>query len=203
MDNKTKSELLTIKQYAELTKVSQQAVYKRLKTTLSTYVEEVEGQKYIRKAALDHEPAGRIQPEFATVQPDSTNVDNLIELLNKTIESLQEQLKTKDQQIAKLTEQISDLTEKYDKQLTVKDQQFAALQTELSEERQNYWKISGEMAKIADHAQQLHLAQLTTSSTDDNGKSDAVIDESNKVQSAPAVRSEREGFFSRFRRKRG
>ena len=228
MDNKTKSELLTIKQYAELTKVSQQAVYKRLKTTLSTYVEEVEGQKYIRKAALDHESAGKVQPEFATVQSDSTNVDNLIELLNSTIDSLQEQLKTKDQQIVDLTaqwkeqlfikdQQIADQAARYDKQLnakdqqiinltaqlSVKDQQIAVLQEELSKERQHSREQSDKIVMLADQAQRLQLAQIATSSPDDNGKPDAVIDESDKVQAAPVVRSEREGFFSRFRRKRG
>lgn len=218
MNEKTKAELLTIKQYAELTKVSQQAVYKRLKTSLLPYVEEVEGQKYIRKAALDYETASKVQPEFATSQPDSTNVDNRVELLNSTIDSLQEQLKTKDQQIADLTaqwkeqlsikdRQIEDQAARYDKQLNVKDQQIAALQAELAKERQHSREQSDKIVMLADQAQRLQLAQmspqLATSSTDDNGKADAVTDETNKTQPAPAVKSEREGFFSRFRRKRG
>ena len=100
-------DLLTVKEYAEATGVSQQAVYQRLNKSLSSYVVEVEGKKYLRRQALEEQP----KPETTKAQQGNieqalNNVDKLVETLSKTVELLQGQLEAKDQQINELNKRL-------------------------------------------------------------------------------------------------
>lgn len=101
-----KNELMTIKAFAEAAKRSQQAIYKQIGTRLSAYLHEVEGQKYIERRALFE--VFHIGEEVEQCNFNSTNrkkgsSDKTLELLEKTIQMLEDQLKVKDQEIERLT----------------------------------------------------------------------------------------------------
>lgn len=104
-----KNELMTIKAFAEAAGRSQQAIYKQIGTRLSAYLHEIDGQKYIERRALFE--VFHIGEEVEQCNFNSTNhkkghSDKTLELLEKTIQMLEDQLKAKDREIAKLTETI-------------------------------------------------------------------------------------------------
>lgn len=107
-------DLLTVKEYAEAVGVSQQAVYQRLHKGLSSFVVEVNGQKFIKRQALAEAQA---QKDSSKVEQDSikdsskvdqglNNVDKLLETLSQTVTLLQGQLEVKDQQISELNKRL-------------------------------------------------------------------------------------------------
>lgn len=107
-------DLLTVKEYAEAVGVSQQAVYQRLNKGLSSFVVEVNGQKFIKRQALEEAHA---QKDSSKVEQDSSkdsskveqglnNVDKLLETLAQTVTLLQGQLEVKDQQISELNKRL-------------------------------------------------------------------------------------------------
>lgn len=104
-----KNELMTIKAFADASGRSQQAIYKQISTRLSAYLHEIDGQKFVERRAL-FEVFG-IGEEVEQCNFNSTNrkkspSDKTMELLEKTIQMLEDQLKAKDKEIERLTETI-------------------------------------------------------------------------------------------------
>lgn len=105
-------ELLTIKEFASLAKVSSQAVYQRLTKSLQPYVVEVDGKKHLKREALALFDGVEAKAENKEVEQDSTNIDKeLIKTLQATISILQGQLETKDAQIAELNARLKEALE--------------------------------------------------------------------------------------------
>lgn len=92
-------ELYTVAEFAKIAGVSKQAVYSRLDKGLKQFVQEVDGQKMLKKEAL------RLYSKQEVEQDNSSSLSTL-DLLNKTIESLQRQLEEKDKQIERLSEAL-------------------------------------------------------------------------------------------------
>lgn len=104
-----KNELMTIKAFASASGRSQQTIYKQISTRLVPYLHEVDGQKYIERRALFevfHVGDEVEQCNFNSTNRKKDSSDKIVELLEKTIDMLEGQLKAKDQEIAKLTETI-------------------------------------------------------------------------------------------------
>lgn len=122
-------EYISIADFAERAGVSKQAVYQRLNKSLKTYVKDVDGKKSINIRALEDlygiDACSRleqdIQGEFKGVEQgiDQVKEDQLI---NKLVETLQEELKSKDEQIREKDLQIKELHNLLDQQ-----QQLTAL----------------------------------------------------------------------------
>lgn len=92
-------ELYTVAEFAKIAGVSKQAVYSRLDKGLKQFVQKVDGQKMLKKEAL------QLYDKQEVEQRNSSNSSTL-DLLSKTIESLQRQLEEKDKQIERLTEAL-------------------------------------------------------------------------------------------------
>ena len=92
-------ELYTVAEFAKIAGVSKQAVYSRLDKGLKQFVQKVDGQKMLKKEAL------QLYDKQEVEQSNSSNLSTL-DLLSKTIESLQRQLEEKDKQIERLTEAL-------------------------------------------------------------------------------------------------
>lgn len=92
-------ELYTVAEFAKIAGVSKQAVYSRLDKGLKQFVQKVDGQKMLKKEALQLYDKQKVE------QSNSSNLSTL-DLLSKTIESLQRQLEEKDKQIERLTEAL-------------------------------------------------------------------------------------------------
>jgi len=113
MDN---TKYYTVKEFAELNGTTQQAVYKRLNSTLKEYVIIANGKKYIKANALNdlaqkHAFSAEEYQPFNNVEQQFNNT------LNDTIETLKEQLEEKDKQIELLQHTLND----YIKQSEQKD----------------------------------------------------------------------------------
>ena len=113
MDN---TKYYTVKEFAELNGTTQQAVYKRLNSTLKEYVIIANGKKYIKATALNdlaqkHAFSSEEYQPFNNVEQPFNNA------LNDTIEALKEQLEEKDKQIELLQHTLND----YIKQAEQKD----------------------------------------------------------------------------------
>lgn len=152
-----KNKLLTIKEFAKLSGKSKQAIYKQLNNRLNQYVQLVDNQKMLEYRALSEvygvEVEQPSQPKLNNpinpINPNSTDIQPIIEVLQTTIDTLQNQLEIKDQQIEKLQKELAD---------------------ERTHNREQFDKIS----ILADQAQKLQLAQITSSSEQpliDDGKS--------------------------------
>lgn len=101
-------ELFTVKEYSEAAGVTQQAVYKRLNKGLSKFVVEVDGQKFIKREALEELEAKRQEQESQDNQTSrhETDFSLMVETLSKTIDLLQNQLAVKDDQIRELNARL-------------------------------------------------------------------------------------------------
>jgi len=90
--------LITVTEYAKLKGVSQQAIYKQIKTgRLKEWVETVDGKTMINSAVFSDEGKQKLMNKD----------DNLAKL----IETLTAQLETKDKQIDELNQRLKDVTE--------------------------------------------------------------------------------------------
>lgn len=116
-----KQDLFTIKEYAEKVGITQQAVYKRIKSSLFEYVVEVDGQKYIKAEALSERDnsaeasSGTDAREPADTEPPETvqkAYSETMEILQKQIDILQGQLTVKDEQLTAKDEQIKALNDR-------------------------------------------------------------------------------------------
>ncbi len=96
-------EILTIKQFAELAGVTQQAVYKQLNNKLKNYIVIVDGKKRLKKAGLKEFSDKPGQKIFSTVeQQDNNQFKTLLSQNQQIIDMLQQELKEKNEQIAEL-----------------------------------------------------------------------------------------------------
>lgn len=102
-----------MKEFAELAGVTQQAVYQRLNKSLTSFVVEMNGKKYLKIEALDaigkaesNQDSRQIEQGFNNVEQGFNKVEGIIETLQITVETLREQLKTKDQQINELNKRL-------------------------------------------------------------------------------------------------
>lgn len=105
-----KNDLLTVAEFAKRVGKSKQSVYSRLDKGLKQFVQEVDGQKMLSAEALSVYQSINVEQGF---KQDSINVDQppkeektALDLLSKTIETLQKQLEEKDKQIERLTEAL-------------------------------------------------------------------------------------------------
>ena len=94
-----KTEYLSVKDFADRAGVSQQAIYKQLNNKLKKYVKVVENKKYLHISALD---------EYIKPQENSTDEQQLLNMLQTNLKVLQEQLSVKDRLIEELTQQASE-----------------------------------------------------------------------------------------------
>lgn len=115
MDN---TKYYTVKEFAELSGTTQQAVYKRLNGTLKDYVVIANEKKYIKATALNEHSTPKPKPEQGVSteynQPfnnPTTTLNNAVEqpynnALNYIIETLKEQITEKDKQLSEKDKQI-------------------------------------------------------------------------------------------------
>jgi hypothetical protein len=85
---------LTVKEVSEILGISRQAIYKRMKTDLSTYVIEVDNTKYLKYKVLEH----------FFVNNSTKKVDSSTEfkVLKKMVEILEKENELKQQTIERL-----------------------------------------------------------------------------------------------------
>lgn len=125
-------EYISIADFAERAGVSKQAVYQRLNKSLKAYVKVIDGKKSINIRALE-DLYGKddcssveqdIQGEFKGVE-QGIEEEKEGQLINKLIDTLQEELKSKDEQIREKDLQIKELHNLLDQQqkLTAMDRQ--------------------------------------------------------------------------------
>lgn len=111
---------ISIKEFAEKAGVSQQAIYKQLNNKLKKYVKVVENKKFLHISALD---------EYIKPQENSTDKQQLLNLLQDNLKVLQEELSEKNKQIENLTKLLDQ-----EQQLNAMNQQkILALETKLEE----------------------------------------------------------------------
>ena len=125
-------EYISIAEFAERAGVSKQAVYQRLNKSLKAYVKVIDGKKSINIRALEDlygkDNCSRleqdIQGEFKGVE-QGIDQEKEGQLINKLIDTLQEELKSKDEQIREKDLQIKELHNLLDQQqkLTAMDRQ--------------------------------------------------------------------------------
>jgi DNA-directed RNA polymerase specialized sigma subunit len=138
-------EYLTIKEFADLVKVSPQSVYKRIRKAnnpIKPYLKEVDGVQCISrsaavlyKAAAATEETNNINDQIeadqqrSEPQPEKNSIDRLLDILDQQLKEQQKQLIEKDRQliekdkqIEKLLDQIAEITKIVDQQ-----QQLTAL----------------------------------------------------------------------------
>lgn len=122
-------EYISIAEFAERAGVSKQAVYQRLNKSLKAYVKVIDGKKSINIRALE-DLYGKddcssveqdIQGEFKGVE-QGIDQEKEVQLINKLIDTLQDELKSKDEQIREKDLQIKELHNLLDQQ-----QQLTAL----------------------------------------------------------------------------
>jgi chromosome segregation ATPase len=146
MENMEK-DLLTIKDFAQLAGVSVQSIYKKIgkqNNPIQRYLVELNGLKYIRRAALDvlYSPAPAVAASAAEVeeQPPQTDepaktkssTDRLLDILEQQLEDQRRQLAEKDKQIADQSRQISQLLEQLAENAKIinQQQQLTAMNTQ-------------------------------------------------------------------------
>lgn len=122
-------EYISIAEFAEQAGVSKQAVYQRLNKSLKAYVKVIDGKKSIDiKALEDLYGKGGCSSVEQVFQGKIQGVEQGVEeekegqLINKLIDTLQEELKIKDEQLAEKDRQIKELHNLLDQQ-----QQLAAM----------------------------------------------------------------------------
>lgn len=99
-------ELLTVAEFAKRAGVSKQAIYSRLDKGLKQFVQVVDGQKMLNIKALQQYNNKEVEQEIQENQSSIEQPCTTLDLLNKTIETLQKQLDEKDKQIQMLTEAL-------------------------------------------------------------------------------------------------
>lgn len=104
-------EYLTIKEVAEASGISKQAIYKRLSTDLQPFFKLVDNKKMLNSNVLKVLNSTNNSTDFKQIENADNQVERnkTIEVLNKTIILLTEQLSIKDKQIDNLTNTINQL----------------------------------------------------------------------------------------------
>ena len=90
------NDLLTVKQFAEATGLTQQAIYKQLNKRLNNYVVIVDGQKMLKRSALKNFSNSTVK------QQDNNSFNTLLEQNQQIIDMLKKELEEKNKQIAEL-----------------------------------------------------------------------------------------------------
>ena len=90
------NDLLTVKQFAEATGLTQQAIYKQLNKRLNNYVVIVDGQKMLKRSALKSFSNSTVK------QQDNNSFNTLLEQNQQIIDMLKKELEEKNKQIAEL-----------------------------------------------------------------------------------------------------
>lgn len=131
-------ELLTVKEYAEAVGITQQAVYKRMGRGLSPFVVEIDGQKFLKKEALEQVKQKQEAVRSEAPATEKTEYDEIerihklyIKRLEEEIESLKADKKTLETQLTTKDAQIKDLSESLKQALNVASQtNFLSLQAQ-------------------------------------------------------------------------
>lgn len=101
----------TIKEFAELRGVSQQAIYKQLDGKLKPFLVVRNGQKYISgeclRQLLPQTEGSTSQPRFNNHSTEVQQQVEMVENYREMLEVLREQLREKDKQISTLQEQLN------------------------------------------------------------------------------------------------
>jgi DNA-binding transcriptional MerR regulator len=99
-------DLLTVSEFAKEAGISKQAVYSRLNKGLNKFVQVVDGKKMLKSEALqEYLEQGKVNGCSSFSQGFNQPLTTL-ELLQQTIDLLQNQLAEKDKQIETLTEAL-------------------------------------------------------------------------------------------------
>lgn len=112
--------LLSVSEFAKAAGVSRSAIYQRLSTSLQGYVQVVQGEKRLDPEGLKlFAVQGDVQEFKIPIQAENNQFEfKILEVLEQTIDNLEEQLHEKDCQLAKQHQQL----EEKDKQLERSDQ---------------------------------------------------------------------------------
>ena len=141
-------EYISIAEFAERAGVSKQAVYQRLNKSLKVYVKGIDGKKCINiKALEDLYGKDDCSSLEQGIQGDGKGVEQVTDketedqLINKLIDTLQEELKSKDDQLKEEDLQIKELHNLLDQQ-----QQLTAL------DRKKIVELEDQLAKASDQS---------------------------------------------------
>lgn len=113
-------EYISIKEFAELAGVSQQAIYKQLNNKLKTYLKIVDGKKTLEKSALE---LFRKQENSSTVEQQLINMlQTELNKKNEQIATLQKLLDQEQQLHAMARQELKLLEEKQEPEVEVPEQ---------------------------------------------------------------------------------
>lgn len=143
-------QLLTIKEFAEIVGITQQAVYKQLNNKLNNYVVSVEKKKMLKYQALFdvygidglktiNQVKQPVEQQFNQIEQPVEN--QIQQAMQQTIDILKAQIAEKDKQIAELQKSLADAHKITDQQqqlqlLSIKQIEPVTGQTEPQEEQQ-------------------------------------------------------------------
>lgn len=145
-------EYITIREFADLSGVSVQAVYKKTKqknNPIKPYLKRFKNKLYISRKALEIlSPAFENQEEKKSGSAGNSSEEKLISILERQIEELREQVNEKDLQLREKDVQINNLLNQVSESLTLlnQQQQLTALASQApaklpeAGERRNFWK---------------------------------------------------------------
>lgn len=122
-------EWMGVKEIASLAEVTEQAVYKRIKSPeFSNLVKQVGKRRLLHISAVDlfkgnnnNQHSTENNQHYSNPQPTSLEVE-MLEMMKKNIELLQKQLEVKDKQIEIKDKQIQDLNESLQQALQINSQ---------------------------------------------------------------------------------
>ena len=125
-------EYLSIKEFAELAGVSQQAIYKQLNNKLKKYLKVVDNKKMLNKSALEL---------FKKQENSSTVEQQLINMLQTELNQKNEQIATL-QKLLDQEQQLHAMARQELKLLEEKNQEPEVVEPEPTEpEKKSWWKI--------------------------------------------------------------
>jgi len=156
-------EFLSVKEFAELAKVSTQSIYKRLRNhatdELHRFTKVVNDKKLINTKALELYSTDKKlkfrQLESVKVAQPVVQLDNHTQV---ELEFLRQELQAKNDQIAKLSDQLDTQLEKKDTQISELNQRLAESQ-ELNRNQQILLKNEQEKLLLIESAQEMGLFQ--------------------------------------------
>ena len=120
--------LLTVKEFAAITGVSVQSVYKKISNSthsIQGFIVELNGVKIVKPEAVEWYQSQKDSSSSGTAAAPELD-QSVIEILKQQIELLNNQIIEKDKQIASLLEQLRNITKVVDQQ-----QQLTALNQKL------------------------------------------------------------------------
>lgn len=107
----SKSNLLTVQEFADAAGISKQAVYKALNNKLKPFVQLVDGKKMLKNQALCEVYGIEVeQPNNATLNNSSQSFEVLIAMLQKELDAKNEQIEALQRQNEQLTTALEHTT---------------------------------------------------------------------------------------------